>query len=81
MAHLGCSESCPGELEGDRLVVGVVQVERWQLVKMSKPLSEAQGRCAASFQPLTNGTCSYIGRQLLQLYGTLRRVQVPRYPS
>lgn len=59
MAHLERSESCPGELQGDRLVVGVVQVERWQIV-MSKPLYEAQGRCVASFQPVTNrlGSCS-----------------------
>lgn len=50
---------------------------------MSKPLSEAQGRCVASFQPLTNrlGTCSYIGRQLVQLYGIPRRTQVPGYPG
>ena len=45
---------------------------------MSKPLSEAQDRCVASFQPVTNrlGTCSYVGRQLFRCTG---HPVAPRY--
>lgn len=77
MAHLRRSDSCPGELHGERLVVGAVLVERWQIA-MSKPLCEAQGRCVASFQPVTNrlGTCSYVGRQLFSCTG---HPVAPRY--